>query len=159
MPVDVPARRAEADRLQIEAGNAGGDIESGLSLQADRLQSVSIRRTTDQEIAATADSDRGVGTDAAIASGKFAAPKPAVRRIHRPGKPRLFGEAEIDANPVVTEPTTKPTFWPPWHCRMPARTGGIASAAASGAISAATAMPSVERRFEKCILSYPHLVK
>src|SRR5437763_8812086 len=100
MPVDTSARRAEADRLQFKAGDAGGDVEPGLALHTDRLQGVSIRRTADQEIAAAANSDRGVGADAAIASGQFAAAKPAVRRIHRPGKLRLFGEAEIDADPA-----------------------------------------------------------
>src|SRR5882757_9857532 len=82
VPVDVPARGAEADRLQFEAGDAGGDIEPGLSLHADRLQSVSVGRTADQEITAAAEADRGVGADAAITSSEIAAPKPAVRRTH-----------------------------------------------------------------------------
>src|SRR6266702_1008538 len=93
----VPAR-AEMNRLQFEAGDACGDIEPGLSLHADRLQGVGILRATDQEIAATADADRGVGTHATVIAGEFAASEPAVRRIHGPGELGLLGEAEIDAN-------------------------------------------------------------
>src|SRR6267154_95222 len=101
MAVDVPARRGIAtERLQFEASDAGGDIEPGLSLHTDRLQSVSIRRTADQEVAAAADADGRVGADAAIVPGQFAASKPAVRRAHRPGESGLFGEAELDANPA-----------------------------------------------------------
>ena len=37
----VPAR-AELDRLQLEAGNAGGDVQSGLALHAERLQRVGV---------------------------------------------------------------------------------------------------------------------
>src|SRR4051812_19421940 len=89
MPVDVPARGAKADGLQFEPCDACGDIEPGLSLHADRLQGVGIRRTADQEVAAAADADGGVGADAAIAAGQFAASKPAVRRAHRPGESGL----------------------------------------------------------------------
>ena len=97
MLVKVPAAMSDPDRLQLEIGDAGRDVQSGLALHADRLQRVGIRRAADQEIAAAADADRRIGADAAIIAGEFAAPDPAGRRIHRPGKLGLLGEAEIDA--------------------------------------------------------------
>src|SRR5215207_4588687 len=74
----VPAR-SELDRLQLEAGDAGRDVQSGLSLQADRLQRVGVGGTANQKIAPAADADRCIGADAAIAAGEFAAAEPAVR--------------------------------------------------------------------------------
>src|SRR6185312_15939208 len=50
----------EANRLEIDAGNAGCDIQSGLSLQADRLQRIGVARPANQEVAATADADRRI---------------------------------------------------------------------------------------------------
>ena len=96
-PVMMPVRtgRREDDRLEFETRDAGRDIQPGLALHADRLQRVGIGRTADQEIAAAADSDRGIGANAAIAAGEFAAPKPAARRIHRPRNLGLLGDAEI----------------------------------------------------------------
>src|ERR1700731_1797008 len=55
----MPAMR-ERDRLKLNAGDAGRDIQSGLALHADRLQRVGIGRTADQEIAATANTDRRI---------------------------------------------------------------------------------------------------
>ena len=68
----------EPDRLQLDIGDAGRDVQAGLALHADRLQRVGILRTTDQEIAAEADADRGIGADAAIIAGEVAAAHPAV---------------------------------------------------------------------------------
>src|ERR1700681_3318258 len=56
MPVMVvSAAAAELNRLQLEAGDAGGDVQSGLPLHADRLQRVGIGRGADQENNAAAD--------------------------------------------------------------------------------------------------------
>ena len=55
----------EHDRLEVEIGDAGRDIQSGLALHAQRLQGVGILRTANQEVAAAADSDRRIGADAA----------------------------------------------------------------------------------------------
>jgi hypothetical protein len=74
MPAMVVPARAELDRLQLEAGDTGGDIQAGLSLQADRLERVGVGGTANQEVAAAADADRCIGADAAIAAGEFAAP-------------------------------------------------------------------------------------
>src|SRR5437879_866715 len=54
MPMAVPARIA-AERLQLQIGDPGGNVQPGLALHAERLQCVGIGRTTDQEIAAAAD--------------------------------------------------------------------------------------------------------
>ena len=95
----MPAMR-EADRLELNAGDAGRDIQSGLALHADRLQRVGIGRTADQEIAAAADADRRIGADAAVGPCKFAASEPDVRRIDGPFESGLLGDAEIDADPT-----------------------------------------------------------
>src|SRR5207248_10325022 len=84
-----PSAASEPDRLQFDAGDPGRDIQPGLALHAERLQSVGIGRTADQKIAAKADADRRVGADAAVAAGKLAASEPSRRRVHRPGKPGL----------------------------------------------------------------------
>ncbi len=91
------AAAPEPDRLQLDVGNAGRDVQTGLALQADRLQRVGIFRATDQEVAAEADADRGVGANAALTDGEVAASHPPGRRVHRPDQPGLVGEAEIDA--------------------------------------------------------------
>src|SRR5260370_12048924 len=73
MPVMiVPAAAAEVNRLQLEAGDTGGDVQPGLPLHADRLQRVGIGRTAHQEITTPADADRRVGADAAIIAGGIA---------------------------------------------------------------------------------------
>ena len=96
--VIVTTRAADAHRLEVERGDAGGDVEAGLALHAERLQRVGILRTTDQEVAAAADADGRIGADAAIAAGEFAAAEPRVRRIDGPGKLGLRGHAEIEAD-------------------------------------------------------------
>jgi len=65
MMVTIAAMR-EPHRLQFDVGHAGRNVEPGLALHADRLQRIGILRTADQEIAAAADPDRGVGADAAV---------------------------------------------------------------------------------------------
>src|ERR1700682_4279034 len=96
MPMVVPAAAAEATRLRLEAGDTGGDVQSGLPLHADRLQRIGIGWAADQEIAAAADADRSVGAAAAITAGEIAASEPAVRRIHRPGEFGLLGNPAIE---------------------------------------------------------------
>src|SRR3954451_14106906 len=93
----VPAR-GELDRLQFEAGDAGGDVQAGLALHAERLQRVGVGGTADKEIAAAADADRCVGADAAIAAGEFAATEPGVRCIDGPGQLGLRGDAEVETD-------------------------------------------------------------
>src|SRR6476661_4837524 len=93
----LPAGAPEPVRLQLDAGDAGRDVQPGLALHADRLQRVGIRRPADQKVAAETDADRGVGADAAITAGEFAASESPRGRVYRPGKPGLVGEAEIDA--------------------------------------------------------------
>src|SRR5450432_4405995 len=85
----------ETDRLQFDIGNAGGDVQAGLALHADGLQRVGILRTADQKIAAAADPDRRVGADATVIARQIATSHPAGRRIDRPGKFGLLGEADI----------------------------------------------------------------
>src|ERR1700722_9376069 len=97
MPVMVPAARAGPIRLQLDIGDAGRDVQPGLTLHADRLQRVGILWAADQKVATTADAHRGVGTDPTIIAGEIAASEPAARRVDRPGKPGLFGDAEIEA--------------------------------------------------------------
>src|SRR2546429_8536538 len=92
----VPARTVADERLQLEIGDAGGDGQPGLALQADRLQRVGVGGATDQEITAAADPDRPVGADAAVITGEFAAADPAPRRIHGPGQPGPGGKAQSD---------------------------------------------------------------
>src|SRR5690242_17399356 len=92
------AAMSEADRLELDAGNAGGDIQAGLSLHADRLQCIGIARTADQEVAPATDADRRIGADPAITASKLAKTEPGRRRADRPGELRLRSDAEIEAN-------------------------------------------------------------
>src|ERR1700722_9136073 len=94
MMVTIAAMR-EPHRLQFDVGHAGRDVEPGLALHADRLQRVGILRTADQEIAAAADPDRGVGADAAVIAGEIAAADPVGRGAHRPGQAGVVGDPEI----------------------------------------------------------------
>ena len=80
------AAMPEADRLELEAGDTGRDIQSGLALHADRLQRIGVARTADQEIAAAADADRRIGADAAIGAREVAVAEPRVRRVDGPGE-------------------------------------------------------------------------
>src|ERR1700733_867584 len=91
MPVMVMAVVSDLDRLQIDTGNSGRDVQPGLALHADRLQRVGILRTADQKITAEADADRGVGADAAVIARESAASNPAFRCVHRPGELGLLG--------------------------------------------------------------------
>jgi hypothetical protein len=60
--VMVPVRMLVGDRLQVETGNAGRDVQPGLTLHADWLQRIGIGRAADQEVTAKTDTDRRVGT-------------------------------------------------------------------------------------------------
>ena len=100
MPVMVMAVVTDLDRLQIDTGNSGGDVQPGLALYADRLQRVGILRTADQKITAETDSDRGIGADAAVIAGELTTSNLAGRCVHRPGELGLLGETEIDADPA-----------------------------------------------------------
>src|SRR5580704_7591193 len=102
MVIMMPAVTAmrELDRLQVDIGNAGRNVQPGLALHAERLQRVGILRTADQEVAAASDPYRRVGADPAVVARELAAPNPAARCVHRPGKLGLLGEAEIDAKPA-----------------------------------------------------------
>src|ERR1700730_3587539 len=97
MLVPKPARTTvpKPERLQLDIGNSGGDVQPGLALHTNGLQRVGILRTADQKIAAAADPDRSVGADAAVIAGKIAASNPPARRIHRPAQFGLVGDAEI----------------------------------------------------------------
>src|SRR3982074_1116590 len=91
----------EPDRLQFEIGDAGRDVQPGLTLHTERLQRVGILRATDQKIAAPADADRCVSPDTTVIAREIAVSNPAGRCVHRPGKPRLAGEADI--HPVAAD--------------------------------------------------------
>src|ERR1700742_86521 len=92
------AAMAEADRLELDAGNARRDIQSGLALHADRLQRIGVARTADQEVTAAADADRRIGADPAIGAGEFAEAEPRGWCANGPDELRLGGDAEIDAD-------------------------------------------------------------
>src|SRR5258706_16258453 len=92
------AAMAEDHRLEFEAGNARSDVQSGLALHADRLQRIGVARSTDEKVAAAADTDRSVGADAAIGAGEPAKAQPRGRRGDGPGELRLRGDADIDAD-------------------------------------------------------------
>ena len=137
----APAAASELDRLQLDAGDAGGDVQPGLALHADRLQRVGIRRPADQKVAAKTDADRDESANSAITAGEFAAPDPPpFGRVHRPGQPGLVGESRdrrrsgerlrcrvrdggLRSGTRIRgwSPSRRrePTFWPPWHCKMP----------------------------------------
>src|SRR5260370_27107308 len=86
MPVNMPARTAtrEPDRLQLDVGYPGRDIQSGLALHADWLQRGGSRLAADQKVAAKTDADGSVGADAAVIAREIAASNLPRRRIHRP---------------------------------------------------------------------------
>src|SRR3954454_7709147 len=88
---------ARQDRLELDSGDGGCEVETGLALHADRLQRIGITRAADQKVAAEADADRRAGADAAIGAGEFAALKPTGRRTDGPGKSGLLGDAEIQS--------------------------------------------------------------
>src|SRR4051812_1236482 len=96
----MPARTGGGVGLQLDAGDAGRDVQPVLALHADRLQRVSIRRAADQEIAAAADADRRIGADATIGARKFTISETIVRCVDGPGELGLRGDTEIEANPA-----------------------------------------------------------
>src|ERR1700704_603577 len=99
MAMHVPTRTAmrEPYRLQFDISDTGSDIQPGLALHADGLQRIGILRPADQKVAAAADSDRCVGADAPVIASEIAASNPGGGCVHRPGKPGLIGEADIQA--------------------------------------------------------------
>jgi hypothetical protein len=96
----VPTGVLGPDRDQLDADDAGRNVQSSLALHADRLQPIGIARTANQEIAAEADADRRIGAESTVAAGEFATSDPGVGRQHRPRELRLFREAEIHAYPA-----------------------------------------------------------
>src|SRR5689334_21896821 len=84
--------------MQAESGNAGGDIEAFLALDAEGLQRDRLLEAPDQHIGAEADADRGFRRRPAIAALECAAVRLAAGE-HRPGHIALAGEAYIDAEP------------------------------------------------------------
>src|ERR1700753_3714871 len=97
MEAMVPVMHADIGPLGVETGNAARAVQAGLALHADRLQRIGVARTADQEVAATADAERGIGTDATIAAGERAVADRTDRCIHRPGELGALGDAEIEA--------------------------------------------------------------
>src|SRR6266567_4867266 len=84
---------------QLEAGNAYRDIESGLSLQAQRLQREGILRPAHQRVGVAPYDDRGAGSEAAIAPGEITRADVACRGEHHPSQCRLLREADIETDP------------------------------------------------------------
>src|ERR1700694_5776674 len=99
--VVMPAMSAmrEPHRLQLDIGYPSRDVQPGLALHADGLQRIGIRWTADKKIAAETDADGSVSADATIVAREIPASNLPRRRIHRPGKPGLIGEAEVHAVP------------------------------------------------------------
>src|SRR5665213_1747807 len=83
------------DRLQVNAGDTGGDIQTGLALHADRLQTIDIARAANQKVAAESDAHRRVRAHAAVAARERAASQSHARRTHRPGELGLLGETKV----------------------------------------------------------------
>ena len=106
----MPARTGGDVGLQLDAGDAGRDVQPGLALHADRLQRVGVRRPADQKVAAETDADRSIGADAAVIARELAAPDPTGRRIDRPGQPGLVGDPQVQPNAA----DTALTFTVPW---------------------------------------------
>ena len=96
----VLARRHHLRRTQIDVGNACGDVEAGLPLQAERLQREGIVRTANQQVAAEADADRSVGANAAEMTGEIAASDLIGRRVNGPGKTGLLGETKVETDTI-----------------------------------------------------------
>ena len=60
MMVPVNTVTDKPDRLQVNAGDAGGDVQTGLALHADGLQAIGIARAANQKVAAESDAHRRV---------------------------------------------------------------------------------------------------
>src|SRR5262245_47657044 len=82
-------------RTQLEAGHGGDDIESGLALDADRLQGERIAEPADEAVRADANADRGSRRSADISAGERALPDPRRRREHGPSQADVVGEADL----------------------------------------------------------------
>src|ERR1700722_3377152 len=87
-----------ASRTQFQAFKSGGDVQTNLALQAQRLQRDRIIGAADQHVAAGADADRGATLRASIIAGEIAGSQAPDGGKHAPGKRGFLGDAEIDAD-------------------------------------------------------------
>jgi len=78
--------------------NASGCGKAGLPLQAERLQRERVLRAANEEVGTDTDADRRIGTNATVAPGQGAAANTMARRMNRPGKAGLLGDANVEAN-------------------------------------------------------------
>src|SRR5580698_11642252 len=92
------SRPALPSRTQFQAFKSGGDVQTDLTLQAQRLQRDRIVGTADQHVASGTDANRGAALRAGIVAGEIAGPQAPDRRKHAPGKRGFLGDAEIDAD-------------------------------------------------------------
>src|SRR5262249_12795753 len=83
-------RGRSTSRTKFQALETGGDVDSDLALQAERLQRDGIVGAADQHIAAGADAERGAALRAGIVARKVTRPEARDRRKHGPGQRRLF---------------------------------------------------------------------
>jgi hypothetical protein len=84
------------DGPQFESGDADGDIETGLALEAQWLKCERIIRPCDQGVGIAADPHYRAST--AIITPKIARADLMDRREHGPLQRRLLGKAEIQAD-------------------------------------------------------------
>jgi hypothetical protein len=85
---------------QLEAGNAHCDIEAGLPLETQWLQSEGVLGTADQRIGIAAYADRGAGCNPAVAAGEIAWADPPGRREYCPHHRGSLREADIETEPA-----------------------------------------------------------
>src|SRR6478735_4047152 len=101
------------DKIQIETGDASGDIEAGLNLNAKRLQGNAFPEPPDKYVGAKSGHNGGFRGRSDIGALKRPALGPA-RREHRPGKDGLIGNPDIDpklANPPFIAFDPPPARW------------------------------------------------
>jgi len=92
-----PLMRAPvAGVAQVELDGADRDIETGLSLQAQRLQGKRIGRAAHQRIGIAADADSRARRDAAIGAGEIARADQVGRRENGPAEHGSFREADVE---------------------------------------------------------------
>jgi hypothetical protein len=82
---------------QRHRGDAGGDIETGIALDADRLQRDRAVGAADQNIGADPDADRGAAGGADIIAGERTRPQAGGRREHCPDDHGALRVAYVDA--------------------------------------------------------------
>src|ERR1700683_1707623 len=81
-------------RPKLQAFQPGRDIESDLTLQAQRLQRDRIVRAAHQHIATNPDPERRAAICADIVAREIAEPELHDRRVDAPGQRRFLGEAD-----------------------------------------------------------------